>query len=95
MDRLFPCAYKSIFGIDCPACGFQRAFLELANGNILESFRLYPPLIPSLILIAMFIVHLCSKRMVSRRLLYIAAITDLVLVLLSYGLKMFHIFPLE
>jgi hypothetical protein len=52
---MLPCAYKSIFGIDCPGCGFQRAFIALLKGNIGESLHLYPAVIPILITAAVLL----------------------------------------
>ena len=47
---MLPCAYKQLFGIDCPTCGAQRSFVLLMEGNFSESFIIYPPLIPVLFL---------------------------------------------
>lgn len=47
---MLPCAYKEIFGIDCPTCGAQRSLALLLEGDIIESFKMYPPLIPVLFL---------------------------------------------
>jgi hypothetical protein len=56
-----PCIYKSILGIDCPGCGLQRAFIELLKGNLSESFRIYPPLFPVLILFMLLILQLVFR----------------------------------
>lgn len=48
---LLPCAYKQIFGIACPMCGFQRSLLLLLKGNIWQSIIMFPPLIPLFIVI--------------------------------------------
>ena len=53
-----PCFYKEHFGFECPGCGFQRAFIELLKGNIWESFKLYPALIPLFFLIVLLLFHL-------------------------------------
>ena len=44
-----PCPFKYLTKIDCPGCGFQRSILALMQGNIVESFHLYPPAIPFII----------------------------------------------
>ncbi len=56
-----PCFYKEFFGFECPGCGTQRAFIELLRGNIYDSFLLYPPLIPILILFIFFILHIIFR----------------------------------
>lgn len=46
---MFPCATKQLLGLECPACGAQRAFLALLNGQFIDSFLIYPALLPGLI----------------------------------------------
>lgn len=53
---LLPCPFKTLTGIDCPGCGFQRSLLALFNGNWAESYHLYPPTIPLLIVLVYAIV---------------------------------------
>ncbi|MFA6249316.1 MAG: DUF2752 domain-containing protein [Mucilaginibacter sp.] len=49
-DHLLPCPFKYLTGIDCPGCGFQRSMVALLKGDIHQSFLLYPPAIPLLII---------------------------------------------
>lgn len=44
--HMLPCAFKLVFGIDCPGCGFQRSVIALLRGNIGYSLKLYPATIP-------------------------------------------------
>lgn len=81
---MFPCAYKQLFGIDCPVCGFQRSLLHLIEGNFKESFLTYPPLVPALLAIGIFLVHLMDKNLVSRKFLMRYAVVVLVVVMLNY-----------
>ncbi|WP_353196752.1 DUF2752 domain-containing protein [Parapedobacter defluvii] len=46
-----PCPFKALTGIDCPGCGFQRSLLALLKGNWGESYHLYPPTVPLLIVL--------------------------------------------
>ncbi len=48
---LLPCPIKAITGIDCPGCGFQRSLLALLQGHWYESYQLYPPTVPLLMLL--------------------------------------------
>lgn len=52
------CFYKENFGFDCLGCGFQRAIIELLRGNIWESIKQYPALIPLIILFIVLLSHL-------------------------------------
>lgn len=56
-----PCFYKKHFGIECLGCGFQRSFIELLKGNIIESLKLYPALIPFLFTFIFLAIHLKFK----------------------------------
>lgn len=50
LNHLIPCPFKAFTGLDCPGCGFQRSVIALFYGNLQESWSLYPPTIPLLIL---------------------------------------------
>lgn len=56
-----PCIFKKITQFDCPGCGIQRAGIELLKGNLGESFRVYPPLIPIFLLFVLLIAYLVFK----------------------------------
>lgn len=55
---MLPCSWKRYLGIECPSCGAQRSFLELVQGEVVDSFLLFPALIPLLIVIILTIIHL-------------------------------------
>jgi hypothetical protein len=85
---MLPCAYKSLFGIDCPACGFQRSFYALLEGNFIDSFELYPPLIPVLILIFIAIAWLFKLNFATTKTLKNYSIFVLAIVLINYAVKL-------
>jgi hypothetical protein len=85
---MLPCAYKMIFGIDCPTCGAQRSFYLLLEGDFVSSFKMYPPLIPVLALIFIFIVHLFNKNIIGKKFLTKYSIFVLLAVSLSYIFKL-------
>jgi hypothetical protein len=49
LNGMLPCPVKTWWGIDCPGCGFQRAFFALLQGDLSESWHHYPALIPFLV----------------------------------------------
>jgi len=53
-----PCSWKEHFGVECPGCGMQRAFIELLKGNLWDSLCLYPALIPLMVLLIYTFLHL-------------------------------------
>jgi hypothetical protein len=48
--HLLPCPFKYVTGIDCPGCGFQRSIVQLLQGNLHQSFILYPGALPLIFL---------------------------------------------
>jgi len=56
-----PCVYKKYLGIDCPGCGMQRAFIELLKGHFGESIKMYPALIPIILMFLFLTLHLKFK----------------------------------
>ena len=70
-NHLLPCAFKTLFGIDCPICGFQRAFFLLLQGRFTNSFQMYPPLIPCLLFLLVIGIYLVKKEAVKPLLLRI------------------------
>lgn len=60
-NNMLSCPYKKYFGFDCFGCGMQRAVVALLNGNFVESFYLYPALLPMLFMFLLLIAHLIFK----------------------------------
>ncbi len=87
-NHMLPCMYKQLFGIDCPICGAQRSLAAALKGDFAESFSLYPPLVPVLVLIVLSLLWLCSKRIVSKKFLVTYAWIVLALVMISYIVKL-------
>ncbi len=53
-----PCFYKKNFGFECPGCGSQRAIIDLLRGNLLDSIKEYPALIPLLLMFTVLLIHI-------------------------------------
>lgn len=47
-----------MFGVPCPGCGMQRAFISLLKGDLLQSLQLNPALIPFLLAVFYTLFHL-------------------------------------
>jgi hypothetical protein len=86
---MLPCAYKSIFGIDCPLCGAQRSFYLLVHGDLAASWHMYPPLLPVLLCAMLFAIHLVNKKLVPAGRLKLFSLAVLGIVMISYGVKIF------
>jgi hypothetical protein len=60
-EHFIGCPYKKNLHMECPGCGFQRSFVELLEGHVVESFHLYPALIPLLSVWILVMLHLIFK----------------------------------
>ncbi|SRR6056297_2038598 len=87
--HMAPCFYKENFGIVCPGCGMQRSLIELLKGNLLESIKIYPALIPSIGLFIFLILHLVFKFKNGATILKYIFIGDVILIFISYFYKVF------
>lgn len=84
---LLHCPFKSLFGFDCPGCGFQRSVISLLKGNLAESFHLYPATLP-ILLLALFLllklkIQFPQPEKISKVLFVIAAVS----IIVSYAFK--------
>ena len=82
------CSYKKFLGVECPGCGMQRSFIELLRFNFVESFILFPALVPTLILMIYLVLHLIFKYKNGANNLKILFITNTSIVVLSYIYKL-------
>jgi len=87
-NHIVPCIFKKYFGIECPGCGMQRAFVELLKGNLSESIKIYPPLIPMIIMVVLLILHLLFKFKNGAKVLKISFIFVALIIVINYILKL-------
>jgi Protein of unknown function (DUF2752) len=85
-----PCIFKKITHFDCPGCGFQRSFIELLRGNVEESFKVYPALIPILMLFIILVLHLSKKMPNGTKVLKFSYIFCISVILVSYIYKIIN-----
>lgn len=88
-DNQQPCFYKKNFGVECPGCGMQRAFIYLLKGNVLESIIVYPPLLPILILFLFLFLHLLFKFEKGGIMIKYLFIFVFIIIVINYILKFF------
>ncbi len=89
-----PCLYKQIWGIECPGCGMQRAFIALLKGDIILSLKLFPALIPLMIFVLFFIMHSVFKFKNGTVVLKFIGIICLIIFIISYLIKIFMLWKL-
>lgn len=79
-----PCFYKHYFGLECPGCGMQTAFILLLKGDFIESLKSYPALLPTFFLIGFLILHLIFKFKYGASILKYSFIFTVTVMVLSY-----------
>lgn len=60
-EHMMSCFYVKYFGVHCPGCGSQRALILLLKGEFWASIKMYPPLIPTILLLAFMILHMFMR----------------------------------
>lgn len=75
---------KTITGIPCPGCGVQRAIMELINGDFLQAFKAYPPLIPVALMTIFLILHLKFDFKNGALILKISFFINVIIIFLNY-----------
>ncbi len=83
------CSWKKWLGIECPGCGMQRAFIELLKGNLIESIRIFPALLPILVMLAFLVLHLAFRFPKGAFILKILFIFTTSILVISYVFKLF------
>ena len=83
-----PCLYKSVFGIECPGCGTQRAIIELMKGHLWESFLAWPPLLPVIFMITYLGLFLIFRFKKGISVLTITFIINAVIITINYIYKL-------
>jgi hypothetical protein len=59
---MLPCLSKTLFGVECLGCGFQRSFLLVLQGNFFEAFQMYPAIYTTLLFAAIVGLNYIDKR---------------------------------
>jgi hypothetical protein len=86
---MLTCSWKKHLGIECPGCGFQRSFIKLWQGEIVESFFLFPATIPLLLTFTLLLLHLKFKFKFGAYLLVGLFSLSTLLILVNFILKQF------
>jgi len=81
------CFYKKYFEISCPGCGMQTAFIKLLQGNIIDSIKAYPPLLPIIFMFLYLILHLKFKYTKGHVVLKFSFIFTVIIIIINYVIK--------
>lgn len=85
---MLPCMTKQVIGMDCPGCGIQRSISLLLQGDVIDSFLMYPGLIPIIVLFGFLIFDLFVSIRHSETIKLWATIITIGTIITSYIIKL-------
>ncbi|MCL6460375.1 MAG: DUF2752 domain-containing protein [Flavobacterium micromati] len=84
---MFPCLSKTLFGIECLGCGFQRSFVLLLQGDFSGSFKMYPALITTILFLGIIALSFIQKSKNYNNLIFISAVLNGIFMVAGYIYK--------
>lgn len=84
------CFYSKHFGVECPGCGFQRSLVHLLRGEVIESLKMYPALLPTIIMVVFLLAHITFKINHGAKILLMLFGLNTILIAGSYILKLIN-----
>lgn len=89
-QNMLSCFYKKYFGLECFGCGMQRSLVALLKGELLESFTLFPALLPTLLMLLFLPLHLIFKFKHGAAILKYCFIFTAAIMVISFVIKKIH-----
>ena len=87
---MIPCLSKTLFGIECLGCGFQRALLLLLKGEWSAAFVMYPAVYSMLAMFGGLVLFYTTKKTATtKNVLAMLIAINHVFVIGGYGYKHF------
>jgi hypothetical protein len=84
---MFPCFSKTLFGIECLGCGFQRSFVLLLQGDFSGSFKMYPALLTTFLFLGIIAFSFIQKNKNYNNLIFISAVLNGIFMIGGYIYK--------
>lgn len=84
---MLPCLSKTLFGVECLGCGFQRGFLLLLQGDFGGAFKMYPAIFTTLLFLGILGLNLIDKNRSYKKIIIGSAILNGVLMIAGYYFK--------
>ncbi|WP_091257023.1 DUF2752 domain-containing protein [Flavobacterium omnivorum] len=86
---MLPCLSKTLFGMECLGCGFQRGFLLLLQGDFYGAFKMYPALFTTLLFLGIVGLNLIDNNRNYRKWIITSAILNGIFMIGGYFFKHF------
>ena len=87
---MFPCLSKTLFGIECLGCGFQRSLAMLLQGDFSGSFRMYPALLTTFFFLAIVGLNFVDNSRNYKKLLLFSAFVNGAFMVVGYFVKHYY-----
>ena len=87
-EYMIPCMNKSLFGVECPGCGTQRAINFILNGDFAAAFHIFPAIYTTLLLFSLLGLHFIDKSRNYQKIIIVMAIANGLIMIISYIYKM-------
>ncbi|WP_163399127.1 DUF2752 domain-containing protein [Flavobacterium fluviatile] len=88
---MLPCFSKTLFGIECLGCGFQRSLFLLFEGEFLAAFNMYPAIYTSLVFLSFVALHFLDKTKNYNKLIWTSGIINGFFMVAGYYYKHFYL----
>jgi len=86
-NYLIPCLSKTLFGLECMRCGFQRSLVLIWRGHFIEAFYMYAAIYPLLILFGLIILSRFYKFKNYTKGINWLSIISIATIIISYTIK--------
>lgn len=84
---MLPCLSKTLFGIECLGCGFQRSFLLLIQGDFEGAFMMYPAIFSTLFFLGILALNWIDSDRNYKKLIIGSGILNGVIMIVGYYFK--------
>ena len=84
---MLPCLSKTLFGLECLGCGFQRGFILLLQGDLSESFKMYPAIFTTLLFLGILLLNLINGKRNYKKIIIGSAILNGAFMIAGYFFK--------
>jgi hypothetical protein len=88
---MIPCLFKTLFGVECLGCGFQRSLVLLFQGEFSAAFQMYPAVYSMLLFFAFVALYFLDKSRNYKKIVWNAALVNFIFMLGGYYYKHFYL----
>ena len=86
-EYMLPCFNKTVLGIECAGCGFQRSIALLIHGDFVQAFLMYPAIYPILGLAGVIVTNIFFKLKNYNKIITILAVVTVTFILGNFIIK--------